>query len=220
MSQTERNPRKLSKMNNFLDSLKEDFMNIHRENEKEKKQRHEKLKFLSKWDYWFINLARHVSQWSIDPSVKVGSVIVNRKIKQVLSVGFNGFPRGFDDNIKNYKDVEVKNTNIVHSESNAIFNALEIGVKISDCDIYVFGLPVCFECAKALCQTKIARVVSLYPKKKIEDERSTWIEKGKISESLFKMSGIKYVQLNLLSVGKTESINKNNIELLSVLNQE
>jgi dCMP deaminase len=35
---------------------------------------------------------------SKDPSTQVGAIIVNDK-KQILASGYNGFPRGLDDNV-------------------------------------------------------------------------------------------------------------------------
>jgi dCMP deaminase len=52
-----------------------------------------------KWDKRFMELAKQVSTWSKDKSTGVGAVIVNDK-KKVLSLGFNGFPRGVDDDVE------------------------------------------------------------------------------------------------------------------------
>ena len=44
-----------------------------------------------KWDERFIDLARHISQWSKDPSTKVGCVVIGED-REIRSTGFNGFP--------------------------------------------------------------------------------------------------------------------------------
>jgi dCMP deaminase len=44
-----------------------------------------------KWIVRFLDLARTVSQWSKDPSTKVGAVIADNQ-QRVVSLGFNGFP--------------------------------------------------------------------------------------------------------------------------------
>ena len=49
-----------------------------------------------KWDFRFIELARHIALWSKDPSTKVGCVVVGED-REIRSTGFNGFPRGIDD---------------------------------------------------------------------------------------------------------------------------
>ena len=43
-----------------------------------------------KWDKRFLELSRHVSNWSKDPSTKVGAIITDG-IK-IVSMGFNGLP--------------------------------------------------------------------------------------------------------------------------------
>ena len=49
-----------------------------------------------KWDYRFLELCKLVSSWSKDPSTKVGAVIVDQD-KRVVSLGYNGFPKGVSD---------------------------------------------------------------------------------------------------------------------------
>ena len=49
-----------------------------------------------KWDARFLDLAKHISDWSKDPSTKVGCVVVGED-REVRSTGFNGFPRGIKD---------------------------------------------------------------------------------------------------------------------------
>ena len=48
---------------------------------------------MSKWDRRMLSLAQLVSSWSRDPSTQVGAAIVDAK-NRVVSLGFNGFPRG------------------------------------------------------------------------------------------------------------------------------
>ena len=49
-----------------------------------------------KWDRRFLDLAAHISTWSKDPSTKVGCVVVGED-REIRSTGFNGFPRGIED---------------------------------------------------------------------------------------------------------------------------
>ena len=46
-----------------------------------------------KWKKRYLKLAKEISTWSKDPSTKVGAIIVGSK-GQVISQGYNGFPRG------------------------------------------------------------------------------------------------------------------------------
>ena len=76
-----------------------------------------------KWDAGFIDLARHISQWSKDPSTKVGCVVIGED-REIRSTGFNGFPRGIADDSDRLEDREQKYPLICHAEENAIMLSL------------------------------------------------------------------------------------------------
>ena len=50
------------------------------------------------WDEYFIGIAKLSSMRSKDPSTQVGCCIVS-KDNRILSVGYNGAPNGFDDDM-------------------------------------------------------------------------------------------------------------------------
>ena len=111
---------------------------------------------LDKWDCRFMGIAREVSKWSHDPGTKVGCVLVLEK--RILSVGFNGFPQNLSDSLELYKDREYKLAVTVHAEANAILNAAKNGAKTQSCTAYV-TFPPCSQCAAALIQAGVAKVV-------------------------------------------------------------
>ena len=80
-----------------------------------------------KWDKRYLELARHISEWSKDPSTKIGAIAIGDH-GQVLSQGYNGFPRGINDDTFRLTVREVKYKYIVHAEMNAIYNASFNGV--------------------------------------------------------------------------------------------
>lgn len=110
------------------------------------------------WDKRFMDLADHVAKWSKDPSTKVGAIIVNQN-KQILSIGYNGFPRGVEDRQWRYDDREMKYLFVAHAERNAIDNAF---TDIRGSTLYTSLCP-CNECAKSIIQKGIARVVTKPP---------------------------------------------------------
>ena len=57
----------------------------------------------AKWDKRFVELSKHVATWSKDPSTQVGAAVVDGQLC-VVSLGFNGFPRGVDDSPELYAD--------------------------------------------------------------------------------------------------------------------
>jgi dCMP deaminase len=141
-----------------------------------------------KWDFRFMNMAKEVSTWSKDPSRKVGAVAVDTK-HNILSMGYNGFPRFVDDAPSKYLDADIKARLVVHAETNLIYNATYNGVCLNGSTLYVYGLPVCCECAKAVAQVGISRVVSPFYQNGIP---SKWEESTKHTIQLFDEIGIRY----------------------------
>ena len=143
----------------------------------------------TKWDKRFLALAEHIAQWSKDPSTKVGAVIVD-KDKRVVGMGYNGFPRGVEDTEKRYNDRPVKYAMVVHAELNAILNAKS---SVEGCTIYVWpqfvtdAPPTCEECAKAIIQSGIKRVVGSNPG--IRDG-SAWTDGIKLAQQMYKEAGV------------------------------
>lgn len=112
----------------------------------------------TKWDERFVRLAREISTWSKDPSTKIGAVIVDDD-RRILATGYNGFPKGIEDSPERYADKPTKYDHVIHAEMNAIYNATYNGTPLKDSTIYVWGLPVCNDCARGIIQVGIKRVM-------------------------------------------------------------
>ena len=138
----------------------------------------------SKWDLRFIGLAQHISTWSKDRSTKVGCVVVVAD-REIRSTGFNGFPRGINDDEERLTDREKKYPLICHAEENAIMHAARIGVSLKDSTAYVTW-PPCSRCARSLIQAGIREIV--YPETGKIPER--WIEDFTISDSMLNEAGV------------------------------
>jgi len=131
-----------------------------------------------KWDKRYIELARQVGSWSKDPSTRVGAVAVGDH-GQVLSQGYNGFPRGISDSPERLANRELKYRYIVHAEMNAIYNASLAGVSLNGATMYVHGLPCCSECTKGMIQVGIRRIV--LPKQEVPPK---WKESFELSRRM------------------------------------
>ena len=138
----------------------------------------------STWWPRYLGIAREVSTWSKDPSTKVGAIAVGNK-GQILAQGYNGYPRGMDDS--DYSDREEKYKKIVHAEMNCIYNASWNGVSLDGADLFVYGLPVCHECAKAVIQVGILRVICPYN----PDWPKKWQESFDLTKQFFEEAGVK-----------------------------
>lgn len=136
------------------------------------------------WVKKYIELAKHIAQWSKDPSTQVGAVAVGNR-GQILSQGFNGFPRGIADD-ERLQDRPTKYKYIVHAEMNCIYNATLNGVGLDGSDLFVYGLPVCSDCAKGVIQVGVKRVFMCYP----VDMDDRWKKSTDQSIDMFNEAGV------------------------------
>jgi len=149
---------------------------------------------VNSWDKKYIRLAREVSTWSKDPSTCIGAVAVGEK-GQLLAQGYNGFPRGIEDSQERLNNRKEKYKYVVHAEMNCIYNATYNGVSLNGSTMYIYGLPVCSECAKGLIQVGIKRVVST----PITDATpETWVESTKLTKEIFQEAGVEYDFINTI----------------------
>ena len=139
---------------------------------------------MNKWSERYLNLAKEISTWSKDPSKKIGAVAVGSK-GQVLSQGFNGFPRGIKDTDKRLNVREEKYKFVVHGEMNCIYNACNNGTSLDGATLYVYGLPVCSECAKGVIQVGIKKVIMQY-----DEPVPQWEKSYETTKQMFQEAGI------------------------------
>lgn len=134
----------------------------------------------TKWDERFIELAKLVGSWSKDPSTQVGAVIVDTN-NRIVSIGFNGFPKGVQDTEERLLDKDKKYAIVVHAEANALMFA---NSSVEGCTLYTYPFQPCSRCAGLIIQSGIKRIVS------ISNNNKNWEENFKLSRQLFKESGI------------------------------
>ena len=139
---------------------------------------------MTDWDKRFLQLAKHISEWSKDPSTQVGCVVVGPD-RELRSTGFNGLPRGIEDNEQRLNNREIKYPLICHPEENAILHPARIGMSLKDCTAYVTW-PPCTRCARSLIQAGISTIV--YPKDIEIPDR--WMEDFNLSLNMLKEANI------------------------------
>ena len=139
---------------------------------------------MTDWDKRFLNLAKHISKWSKDPSTQVGCVVVGPD-REIRSTGFNGLPRGIEDNDERLNDREIKYPLICHAEENAIMHAARIGISLKGCTAYVTW-PPCTRCARSLIQAGISTIT--YPENTEIPER--WMADFNLSLNMLKEANI------------------------------
>lgn len=145
----------------------------------------EKRKDYITWDEYFMGVATLSGMRSKDPNTQVGACIVG-KDHRILSMGYNGFPNGCSDDLfpwaREGKELDTKYPFVTHSELNAILNYR--GGSLEGTTLYVTLFP-CNECAKAIIQAGIKRVV--YALDKYEDQPSFIA-----SKKMFDAAGVAY----------------------------
>ncbi|MDD6620043.1 MAG: dCMP deaminase family protein [Eubacteriales bacterium] len=142
------------------------------------------------WDEYFMGVAMLASYRSKDPGTQVGACIVNEDNK-IMSVGYNGFPRGCSDDEFPWereadRETDTKYPYVCHAELNAILNAG--GNSLMGCRIYVALFP-CNECAKAIIQSGIKEVI--YNSDKYADT-----DLVKASKRMLRCAGVKLTEFN------------------------
>jgi len=141
------------------------------------------------WGGRYTHLAKEISTWAKDPSTKVGAVVIG-KHGQVLSQGYNGFPRGIRDTEERWGERERKYELVVHAEMNAIYNASLSGMSLRGATLYVYGCPICNECAKGIIQVGIKKVVATRPK---DADLARWDKSVKAAEAIFNEAEVMYL---------------------------
>ncbi len=139
------------------------------------------------WEEYFMGLAHLSALRSKDPNTQVGACIIDKENK-VVSIGYNGMPRGCDDQDFPWQReggfLDTKYAYVVHAELNAILNSPR---PVKGCTLYVSLFP-CNECAKAIIQSGIKKVV-------YESDKYDGTEGNVASKKMLKEAGVELQQL-------------------------
>ena len=139
------------------------------------------------WHDYFMTMVHLVATRSKDESTHVGAVIVGHD-HEVISTGYNSFPRGINDNYPKRQERPEKYFWFEHAERNAIYNASRVGVSTLETTMYTSGLP-CMDCARAVIQAGISNVV--VDAAWMSDANDKWDEHHKRTMILFKEARIE-----------------------------
>lgn len=140
----------------------------------------------ARWDLHFMEDAHHASRKSKDKSTRCGCVIVNGRHTDLVR-GWNGFPRGVNDDVAGRHERPTKYQWTEHAERNAIFNAACEGIALRGCTLYATLMPCC-DCARAIIQAGIVRVVTYEPD--WADPRSSATFHWDVSMQMFAEAGV------------------------------
>lgn len=134
-----------------------------------------------KWDHRYLELAKHISTWSKDPSTQTGAVIVSLD-NSIVGVGYNGLPKWVDDSPERLNNRELKYKLVVHCERNAIITAQR---SLNSCTLYTYPFMSCAPCAGMVIQAGITRAVSFV------NDNPRWQEDFKLTQQMFKEARVE-----------------------------
>jgi dCMP deaminase len=107
---------------------------------------------------------------------------------RVVSMGYNGFPRGVDDSPERLNDRDLKYPIIIHAERNALLFAQR---DLHGCRLYSWPVMPCISCASMIIQVGITEVVSPV------SDNPRWGHWPLVLQ-LFQEAGVQFRQLQLL----------------------
>ncbi len=115
-----------------------------------------------KLDKYFMGVAELTAELSHARRTKVGAVMT--KDNRIISVGYNGTVRGDDNNCEDElpDGSLVTKNNVVHAEMNVLCFCARTEIESEGATIYLTLSP-CANCALAMIQSGIKRVVYLKP---------------------------------------------------------
>lgn len=150
-----------------------------------------------KWDILWLDMAQRISLESKDRSTKVGCVIVSPDRRTFISSGWNGFPRGVDDNVDSRHERPEKHYWVIHAERNAIYNhARNGGPSLMGAVAYLNYFPTpCSNCLGSLQQVGIVEIRGTTQKFPGADKNKHY-DLDNVTPDMFIETGIRQIALN------------------------
>lgn len=139
----------------------------------------------------FLAVARSIAALSKDRSTQVGALILGPDWEGG-PWGYNGFPRGADDDVEARHQRPEKYFWAEHAERNAIYTAARSGFPTKGCSMVVTH-PPCMDCARAIVQAGIIRVI--YPAGDAAFHERWKDHEGRTRE-LFKEAGVEVIVID------------------------
>lgn len=139
----------------------------------------------------FISVAEAIAGLSKDRSTKVGAIVLNES-GTILSVGYNGFPRGVKETDLARHEKPEKYFWTSHAEENAIAQAARVGAKLEGGILIVTAIHPCTTCARLIIQAGIKTVLVPYMDENNINER--WFDEAARSKAMFREAGVKVLR--------------------------
>lgn len=137
------------------------------------------------WTTRWMDMAKLVASWSKDRSRHAGCVIVDER-NVLVSIGWNGFPRGINDDVDARHERPIKYSWVEHAERNALYNAAANGHPTKGCTMYLQWYP-CADCARAIIQSGLSKLVCYEP----DWNDSVWAKDFAVTREMLEESSVE-----------------------------
>ena len=128
---------------------------------------------------------------SPDPSTQVGAVLVKAGNPHYLARSHNGFTAGWKPTTQDFERPR-KYSIIEHAERKAIFTAAKKGISTKGCTLYTTWA-ACAECARAIVESGISRLVRHYPP--LDEATERWLASVTLGDQILKAGGVQIVDI-------------------------
>lgn len=143
----------------------------------------------------FMALSRAASGLSKDRSTKLGAIILGKGF-EVRALGYNGFPRGVNDDVPERHERPAKYQWTEHAERNAIYNAARVGTPLEGCRILLDSVIFCCsDCARAIINVGIRQVVVFRRPDSDLERQQRWQVDESIARTMFAEAGVDVVEI-------------------------
>lgn len=129
---------------------------------------------------------------SPDPSTQLGSMIISRKGQPfVTTLSHNGPVKGWD---ATWEDWERPRKYLIgeHAERRAIYKAAGFGLPTQGAAL-VCTWAACVECARAIVEAGITKLIRHYPP--LDDATERWLESVTLGDEILKAGGVQIVDV-------------------------
>lgn len=156
---------------------------------------------ISKEDFDYLNRARGISAFSLDPGTKIGAVLTREYDggRLITGVGHNQLAPGIPSSMMSDRDFKI--ASVIHAE--------EIAIKLEHTKwfpmlgtMYVWGIQSCAHCVAVGLLANINRFVSV----RVKEDRDEWNKQEIYSRRQCEAVGAIYDSYSIFDWEKTEEV--------------
>lgn len=129
---------------------------------------------------------------SPDLSTQLGSVIMKKSgVIAWETLSHNGFVNGWKPTPLDYERPR-KYLLGEHAERRAIYKAAKLGIALDGCSLYCTWA-ACVDCARAIVESGLTRLVRHYPP--LDDATERWLESVTLGDQIMRAGGVEIVDI-------------------------